>query len=162
MNPQDPLAQLRDIHLPDPVSWWPPAPGWWLLAILVIGAIVAAVRWGMRRHRALAYRRQALLELEQAFRLRETDGDELAFLRTANAILKRAALQSFPRAELASLHGEAWAGFLDSHWRSPPERSFSDSDFAAMIYADSASPATSAEIYALGTRWLRQLRGAGC
>jgi hypothetical protein len=162
MNPQDPLAQLRDIHLPDPVGWWPPAPGWWLLPILVIGAIVSGIRWALRRHRALAFRRQALLELEQAFGLRETDGDDLAFLRAANAILKRAALQSYPRAELASLHGEAWARFLDSRWRRPPERGFSDSDFAAMIYADSVSAATSAEVYELGTRWLRQLRGARC
>ena len=27
---------LRDIHLPDAVSWWPPAIGWWLLAIIIV------------------------------------------------------------------------------------------------------------------------------
>jgi len=27
---------LRDIHLPETVSWWPPAMGWWLLAGLII------------------------------------------------------------------------------------------------------------------------------
>jgi hypothetical protein len=38
----DPLAQLRDWHLPDPIQWWPPAPGWWIsaavfLALLLLG-----------------------------------------------------------------------------------------------------------------------------
>ncbi|MDP7406676.1 MAG: DUF4381 domain-containing protein, partial [SAR324 cluster bacterium] len=28
---QDPLAALRDVHLPPAVSWWPPAPGWWII-----------------------------------------------------------------------------------------------------------------------------------
>ena len=36
MNPAaatpDPLAGLRGYHLPEAVSWWPPGPGWWLLA----------------------------------------------------------------------------------------------------------------------------------
>jgi hypothetical protein len=36
MNPTDPLAQLRDIHLPEAVSWWPLAIGWWLVAIVCI------------------------------------------------------------------------------------------------------------------------------
>jgi hypothetical protein len=26
---------LKDIHLPDAISWWPPAIGWWLIIILM-------------------------------------------------------------------------------------------------------------------------------
>ena len=49
MNGQDPLAQLRDIHLPDTGGFWPPAPGWWLLALLSLTALALAVLW-WRRH----------------------------------------------------------------------------------------------------------------
>ncbi|WP_461482342.1 DUF4381 domain-containing protein [Porticoccus sp.] len=65
MNPQDPLAQLRDIHLPEPVGWWPPAPGWWLLALLLIATLIFTVRWLIMHQRANRYRREALLALTQ-------------------------------------------------------------------------------------------------
>jgi hypothetical protein len=47
--------QLRDIHLPLPPSWWPPAPGWWgLAALVVLVLLLAAWRWrqGVRRRRS--------------------------------------------------------------------------------------------------------------
>ena len=67
MNPQDPLAQLRDIHLPEPVSWWPPAPGWWLLAVLVLIALVAISVFFYKRYQHNSFRRQALQLLENHF-----------------------------------------------------------------------------------------------
>ena len=35
MDPNSVLAQLRDIQPPEAISAWPPAIGWWLLAIIV-------------------------------------------------------------------------------------------------------------------------------
>lgn len=53
------LDQLKDIHLPPPVSWWPPAPGWWLLAIILLGVLTWVFRYALRRHRSRLFSRQA-------------------------------------------------------------------------------------------------------
>ena len=99
-DPAD-LSNLRDIVVPPAVSFWPPAPGWWLVgaacAIAAGFTVAAAVRYRRRN----AYRREALRALEMA------DG------RDISAILKRAALAAFPREQVASLNGAAWLAFLD-------------------------------------------------
>ena len=64
MNPSDPLAQLKDIHLPDAVSWWPLAIGWWIVAIIAIVGIYYAVQFGLNQFFNQRYRRQALAALK--------------------------------------------------------------------------------------------------
>lgn len=107
MNPAlDPLAALRGQHLPPPVSWWPPAPGWW--ALLILSALLAwyVTRW----FRRTAGRREALRELQRV----EAAGLAPARLvREITVILKRYALSCYPRARVAGLSGEAWLQFLD-------------------------------------------------
>ena len=42
MNPLDQLAPLID---PEPISWWPPAPGWWLLGLALLLGLAALWRF---------------------------------------------------------------------------------------------------------------------
>jgi hypothetical protein len=99
-DPAD-LSNLRDIVVPPAVSFWPPAPGWWVVGAACLVAVGIAAAAVVRHWRRNAYRREALRALEAA------DG------RDISAILKRAALAAFPREQVASLNGAAWLGFLD-------------------------------------------------
>ena len=57
MNPSIDLSQLplRDIHLPGPIGWWPPAVGWWLVAALVLaGCALYGLHYYRARHKRAA------------------------------------------------------------------------------------------------------------
>lgn len=95
------LQNLRDIAEPAPVPWWPPAVGWWILAVIVAAIAIWVAFRAWRHWQANAYRRSALKELQSATKL--VDIAE---------ILKRAALCAFPRTDVASLSGDAWSDWL--------------------------------------------------
>lgn len=102
----DPLAGLRPLHAPPEVSWWPPAPGWWALLVLVFALVLLALWW----RRPNRVQQAALRELERVRRLQGPQ--QLAAL---NRLLKRYALACWPRAEVAGLSGRGWLEFLDAH-----------------------------------------------
>lgn len=108
----DPLAQLRGLHLPDTIGWWPPAPGWWMLAALVAGAIVITMI--MMRARRHGVRRHALGELRALEQRWARDGDLHALAIALSELVRRVALMRFGNARVASLHGTQWTGFLAS------------------------------------------------
>jgi len=133
----DPLAGLRPYHLPEPVSWWPPAPGWWLLAVLL--SVLAAAVYGWRRHRR-AGRRSARLAARELARLRralEADGDALACMRGLSRLTRRFVLARFPADHAAGLCGEAWLAYLADKSGEPafltgPGRRLADAPYRAM------------------------------
>ena len=83
MNPQDPLAQLQPLREPELISWWPLAPGWWLLCGLLFLLLLSLTWWLLRRYRANAYRRQALRQLDQLQESFRLDGDSMNTLAAA-------------------------------------------------------------------------------
>jgi len=123
MEAEDPLSQLADIHLPAEIPFWPPAPGWWALAALLLLALALLGRRQLQRlllQRKLA---RALHELEQVHSAwQRQQGSDTATRNAAglellygfNKVLKRVALVTTANPEVPRLTGAAWLRFLDS------------------------------------------------
>jgi hypothetical protein len=137
-DPTD-LANLRDIVVPPAVSFWPPAPGWWLVGAAGVIAAGFAVAVAVRHWQRNAYRREALRALETA------KTSEIS------AILKRAALVAFPREQVASLSGAAWLAFLDRTGGT----AFENTALLALTYGGTGDRDT---VVAQARRWIERHR----
>jgi hypothetical protein len=114
------IDQLRDIHGIQGVPWWPPAPGWWLLAgaIIALGLLiwrfrttirlripplpvftVGSWRWDAARQLRRLRARAATQELKQ------TAGD-------LSELIRRIAMARLGRESCAGLSGESWLDWL--------------------------------------------------
>ena len=109
----NPLDQLRDIHLPETVAWWPIAVGWWLLAIIFL-MILALLVWRYKQKKAhrhtVKLALKSLSDLESDSRL-----DSQQWLQTFSALLRQIAINLSGREDAAGLVGNQWLAYLDQH-----------------------------------------------
>lgn len=106
MNPEAALENLAPLRQPGPIDWWPPAPGWWFLAVLILAALIWIGLWAIRHRLRSRYRRRAMNALDAQTHSGHPTVDAI------NRLLKITALQAWPPESIAALHGEGWAGFL--------------------------------------------------
>ena len=115
MDSEELLAQLADIHLPAEISFWPPAPGWWILAALFLAAgFILAKKLYEKVEQQRAYR-SAVRELEScSVRLAQATGEErlLRYINDVNTVIRRVALIKFPESGAGSLAGDPWVAFI--------------------------------------------------
>ena len=112
---QDPLQQLRDVHLPVDPAWWPPAIGWWVLAIALVAALIWLVRQAVARHRAFAAVRSARLQMERLGSAARTgEISQSQYAHQANELLKRLLVRAHRQHYMASLAGQRWLQTLDT------------------------------------------------
>lgn len=113
----DPLTEialrgLRDIAVPEPVSWMPQTWGWLALALVLLAALVTWAAFAYRRWQRNAYRREALKLLDGvATGMRSPDGQQQA-VTALGELMKRTALAAWPREMVAPVSGADWASFL--------------------------------------------------
>ncbi|MEJ6670123.1 MAG: DUF4381 domain-containing protein [Pseudomonadales bacterium] len=153
----DPLANLRDLHLPEAVADWPPALGWWLLAGIFLIGLIWTARALYRRFKNNAYRRQAQLELKAIAANYNQTQDSRGALIALQLLMKRAAITAFNRTEVAALTGVAWTQFLDA---TSPKTIFSLGPGELLIdgpYQPSLAPSTTelTALFSLCGNWIK-------
>lgn len=115
MDPQQQLnqilqQQLRDVHLPEPISWWPLAISWWILLGLIAVGLFFSIR-AFRQNRARnAYRHHAIKQLQTNYRQWQSDANTSQYLQSANVTLKRTSLHLNDSAR--HLSGLPWLEYL--------------------------------------------------
>jgi len=161
---------LRDIHLPEPVSWWPLAPGWWmvlasLILIIALYFIVKRIRYSRRLKRA------SRDEFDTIKNQYLSDKNENKLVKQLSIFLRRACISFYPRHDTAGLTGEEWLNFLDTTLSSANKQvsqttAFNDAGFnsptgkvlltAPYLPDDNTKAAINADaLLALCERWLK-------
>lgn len=130
LAPSPPIAMLRDIHDIPAIPWWPPAPGWWLMAI--VGTLLVIGVWRARARISLripipgitlgSWRWEAAAALRDLRRRARTGQDAKQILGELSELLRRIAMARLGRPACAGLVGAAWLDWLAAqdpngfHW----------------------------------------------
>lgn len=108
------LDRLNDIELASPISWWPLAPGWYVIAAGVLLVLSTFILRAVARWKANAYRRAACAEWSLIVATRDRS-DSRSIIEAMSNLLKRVALTVAPREQVASLSGDDWIDWLNKH-----------------------------------------------
>lgn len=114
MSPDEVLNQLRDIYLPEPISIWPPALAWFILAGLLIFLAFLAAWFLYQNKRKMRAKRSALKRLQALKAAYAKHGDAAWAAQQLSILLHRVALAYYPRAQVAGLTADAWLAFLEA------------------------------------------------
>ncbi len=156
MNPEE--LPLRDIHLPDPLGWWPLAPGWWLLVLLML-AVIAWLFWRWRQQQRGEHALDVALH-ELGYLQGKHGNNTKALLRELSVLLRRVAISQYGRQQVAGLTGDAWVKFLDDKAGKP----LFGSKLAHLLTEIPYRPETQAEtalVLQATRQWIKLQRGKG-
>jgi hypothetical protein len=114
------IEQLRDIHGFQGVPWWPPGPGWWILAAAVLGLVFLV--WRFRASIRLrvppmpfftvgSWRWDAARRLRD-LRRRANSQDAKQTAGELSELVRRIAMARLGRNACAGLTGEQWLEWL--------------------------------------------------
>ena len=149
MNDATNLNRLHDIVVPEPIPWWPPAPGWFVLMAVACCSVAFLAYFRWKRWRANAYRRAALQELATA--------DSVFAI---SEVLRRTALVVLPREKLSSLTGASWPSWLEKTSPIPMPEPVRER-LAIGIYGATTSTADLKELKQFASDWIKQHQSLG-
>ncbi len=106
------LSQLRDINGLDYISWWPLAPGWWILLGLVFSIWLGVLFYRRYRAKKEARWQAQIKSLFSDLRTIKSTKEKAA---TLSELLRRLAIRKYGRESCAGLEGDEWLRWLTQH-----------------------------------------------
>ena len=114
MNPLDQsTTNLRDIHLPDAISWWPPAIGWWILLALIIAAFIFIPKL-YRRVTYTPLKKVAHITFQNIITQYKESHNDSSFIIATSQFLRQTAMSYCGREDIAQLTGDKWVQALNN------------------------------------------------
>ena len=110
------IPKVEGVIPPDPVSFWPPQPGWYVVIAILLVLLIWGIYKAVKKYQNDAYRRMGVEQLES---LKTAAVDKENFVRLNN-LLKAASIHAYSRDEVASLSGIQWSQFLSNSCRNNP------------------------------------------
>ena len=140
----EPQLALADIQEPVLNTFWPPAPGWWLLALLLIVVLAYGFRFFWKKWQKALPLRQAKAELRLI-----KEPHQSAEL---NELLKRLVHCYSPRHPVLSAPVKQWQDFLQQQI---PQQSLPD--LQAVLYKQQPDQADFVLYLQFATQWLNKV-----
>ena len=130
------VLPLRDIKLPTEPGFWPLAPGWWMLIIVVSAlAFWLGIKWyryRLKKRRWLEIEQQ-LSELEFIY---QQNKDQQQLLTGISAFLRRFVKYQLNQGRATALVGNDWVAHLNLYDQSQPFNEYKSALTAGVYQAD--------------------------
>ncbi len=121
------LDNLHDIIVPEAVGFFPPAPGWVIVLLLLLALLLHFAIKAYKRYKKSLYGREALKE-SGTYR-QQSKENAVALLSLA----KRVAIAAYGREEVAKLYDDTWWDFMEKHSKVKVGREVRE-DIAKLLY----------------------------
>lgn len=110
IDPQK-LEQLQGLHLPQSIGWWPLAPGWWILAVILILTLFGLFHT-LYRQRRPNDDTQWLKQINQCYDDWRNHRQSTQYLQQINRLLRVQAMEISGRRRISKLAGADWVDYL--------------------------------------------------
>lgn len=138
--------QLRDIHLPKPISWWPLAPGWWILMAIILILLAVSGFYSWRWWKKRQYKKQILKQFNQ--HCEQNDFSK------AMLLVKVVTQHLYPTDNSLQLFGRVWFEYLSSKTNASSLTTSEITRFTDLVYRPAGS--ANSKDYSWFRTWLEQ------
>lgn len=147
---------LRELHLPDSISFWPLAIGWWIVLGFCLFLILLSIIV-IRKINRPTMKKQAKKTLDNIEKTYLETDDALACLTEISAFLRRVMLSQKDFPDSAGLTGLAWLQLLDKPLKTHEFSQGVGQILLAGPYSPKVENQEVTKLIELCSRWVRAL-----